>query len=35
MASTLREGLCAKAPDVKLEGVVEIDEVLPALNKRG
>jgi transposase-like protein len=27
MASGLREGLVAKAPEVKLEGVVEIDEV--------
>jgi transposase-like protein len=27
MASTLRQGLLAKVPEVKLEGVVEIDEV--------
>lgn len=35
MASTLREGLCAKAPDVKLEGVVEIDEVYVVAGHKG
>jgi transposase-like protein len=35
MASTLREGLCAKAADVKLEGVVEIDEVYVVAGHKG
>lgn len=35
MASTLREGLLAKAPDVKLQGVVEIDEVYVVAGHKG
>ena len=35
MASTLREGLIAKVPDVKLEGVVEIDEVYVVAGHKG
>jgi transposase-like protein len=35
MASTLREGLLAKVPDVKLEGVVEIDEVYVVAGHKG
>ncbi len=35
MASTLRQGLLAKAPKVKLEGVVEIDEVYVVAGHKG
>lgn len=35
MASCLREGLVAKAPEVKLEGVVEIDEVYVVAGHKG
>ena len=35
MASSLREGLVAKAPAVKLEGVVEIDEVYVVAGHKG
>jgi hypothetical protein len=35
MASRLREGLVAKVPDVKLEGVVEIDEVYVVAGHKG
>jgi transposase-like protein len=35
MASRLREGLVAKAPEVKLEGVVEIDEVYVVAGHKG
>jgi transposase-like protein len=35
MASSLREGLLAKAVDVKLEGVVEIDEVYVVAGHKG
>jgi transposase-like protein len=35
MASTLREGLLAKVPDVTLEGVVEIDEVYVVAGHKG
>jgi hypothetical protein len=35
MASSLREGLLAKAADVKLEGVVEIDEVYVVAGHKG
>jgi len=35
MTSSLREGLLAKAPDVKLEGVVEIDEVYVVAGHKG
>jgi transposase-like protein len=35
MASGLREGLVAKAPEVKLEGVVEIDEVYVVAGHKG
>ena len=35
MASWLREGLVAKAPEVKLEGVVEIDEVYVVAGHKG
>lgn len=35
MATHLREGLTAKAPDVKLEGVVEIDEVYVVAGHKG
>jgi hypothetical protein len=35
MASALREGLLAKVPEVKLEGVVEIDEVYVVAGHKG
>jgi cysteine sulfinate desulfinase/cysteine desulfurase-like protein len=35
MTSRLREGLLAKVPDVKLEGVVEIDEVYVVAGHKG
>jgi hypothetical protein len=35
MASGLREGLVAKVPTVKLEGVVEIDEVYVVAGHKG
>jgi hypothetical protein len=35
MASSLREGLVAKVPAVKLEGVVEIDEVYVVAGHKG
>lgn len=35
MASSLREGLVAKAPAVKLDGVVEIDEVYVVAGHKG
>lgn len=35
MASLLREGLVAKAPEVRLEGVVEIDEVYVVAGHKG
>lgn len=35
MASSLRQGLLAKMPDVKLEGVVEIDEVYVVAGHKG
>ena len=35
MASSLREGLVSKAPEVKLEGVVEIDEVYAVAGHKG
>lgn len=35
MASHLREGLVAKAPEVRLEGVVEIDEVYVVAGHKG
>ena len=35
MASGLREGLVARAPTVKLEGVVEIDEVYVVAGHKG
>jgi hypothetical protein len=35
MASRLREGLVAKAPEVKLEGVVEVDEVYVVAGHKG
>jgi hypothetical protein len=35
MASSLREGLVAKAPTVRLEGVVEIDEVYVVAGHKG
>jgi len=35
MASRLREGLVAKAPEVKLAGVVEVDEVYVVAGHKG
>jgi hypothetical protein len=35
MAASLREGLVANVPDVKLEGVVEIDEVYVVAGHKG
>ncbi len=35
MTSSLRQGLLAKAPDIKLAGVVEIDEVYVVAGHKG